>query len=84
MRKRISVPVKVVNNEDWGDLQALSSQAHEICGYDVRQLKDMSFAGQHRMRLYRFKGNVHWRIPSGVPYDVTDVQPGKAPRRQRQ
>jgi hypothetical protein len=34
-----------------------------------------SFAGGHRVRLYRFKDNVHWRIPAGVELDISRVDP---------
>ena len=81
-RDTIKVTVKVVNGERWGDLSAIAS-AHDICGETVRcSDQNFPFAGQHRVRLYHFKKNVHWRIPIGVELDISGVQPEAAPRRQ--
>jgi hypothetical protein len=82
MSDHVRVPVKKVGSERWGQLSALSD-AHLICGETVK-LKDdnYSFAGQHRVRLYSFKKNVHWKIPEGITLDVTGVTPAAtAPRR---
>lgn len=81
---RISLPVKLVNNEKWAEISAHAPQwTHEICGEDVRP-KDLafSFAGGHRVRLYKFKKNVHWKIPTGVNLDISQVPPANPPRRQ--
>ena len=84
MRERIIVSVKVVNGERWGDL-AVIGHAHEICGETVKlKNENFSFADGHRVRLYTFKKNVHWKIPAGATLDITDVAPGTAPRRQQQ
>ena len=78
MADHVRVPVKVVGTERWGQLSLLSD-AHLICGETVK-LKDekYSFAGQHRVRLYSFKKNVHWKIPEGVSLDITAVPPATA------
>lgn len=72
MRKHISVPIKIVDGEQWGELRALGL-SHDICGERVDKRKDLSFAGGHRVRLYTFKKNVHWKIPTGVELDITEV-----------
>ena len=72
MAKHIRVPIRVVNGEEWGDLNALHL-SHEIVGETVHQAKDMSFSGGHRVRVYKFKKNVHWRIPVGVELDISDL-----------
>jgi hypothetical protein len=84
MSDRIRVPVKIVGTERWGQLNLLGD-AHLICGETVK-LKDenFSFAGQHRVRLYSFKKNVHWKIPEGIPLDVADVAPATAAPRRTQ
>jgi hypothetical protein len=69
----ITIPVKKVNNEHWGQLSSIARR-HQFC-CEVIQLKDanFSFAGEHRVRLYSAKGNVHWRIPQGVNLDISRV-----------
>lgn len=83
MRDRISVPIKIINSERWGELSALSL-THDICG-EVVNLIDEKFtlAGGHRVRLYRFKKNVHWRVPQGIELDISAVAlPRSPPRKQ--
>jgi hypothetical protein len=64
-------------------LSVLSDQQHMICAEDVRlKTESFSFAGQHRVRLYSFKKNVHWKIPDGIPLDIAGVAPATPPRRQ--
>jgi hypothetical protein len=79
MRDRINVSIKKVNGEDWGDLNAIGL-THEICGEIVkRKEENYSFAGGHRVRLYQFKKNVHWKIPAeGQLIDIGDVIPATA------
>ena len=83
MSDHVRVPVKKVGSERWGQLSALSD-AHLICGETVK-LKDdnYSFAGQHRVRLYSFKKNVHWKIPDGISLDIAAVAPAEPPRRRQ-
>jgi hypothetical protein len=82
MADGIWVPVKKIGSERWGQLSYISDQAHLICGEDVRQKESQhSFAGEHRVRVYSFKKNVHWRIPEGIPLDIAGVQPAGPARR---
>lgn len=81
-RKHIQVPIKVVGGQEWGDLDSLGL-AHEICGESVKPRPDFSFAGGHRVRLFYFKKNVHWKIPAGLTLDITDVAPQPVPTRRR-
>lgn len=70
----IRVPLKEVNGEYWGELQRISDGQHFICGEKVKLVKEnYSFAGGHRVRLYSFRKNVHWKIPIGVELDIADV-----------
>jgi len=79
----ITIPVKIVNNERWGQLSYFGSR-HQFCGEDIR-LKNynFSFVGEHRVRLYSAAGNVHWRIPQGVDLDISRVALDR-PRRSLQ
>jgi hypothetical protein len=78
----VRVPVRMVGTVRWGALHYMAD-THDICGEKVDCIdQKYSFAGQHRVRLYRFKKNVHWRIPIGVNLDIADVPPAEAPRRQ--
>jgi hypothetical protein len=82
MSDRITIPVKKVNGEPWGELSFFGS-AHEFC-CEKGELKDnqYSFSGGHRVRLFHLRKNVHWKIPVGQNLDVSAVPPATAPRRQ--
>jgi hypothetical protein len=83
MRGRVSVSVKDFNGENWGDL-AVIAPTHDIVGEKVSKIEEnFSFIGGHRVRLYRFKKNVHWKIPVGVLVDISAVAPAGAVRRQQ-
>jgi len=80
---RILIPVKKVNGADWGDLSVLAL-THEIVG-EVVHLADenFSFGGGHRVRKYKFKKNVHFKVPVTAVFDISAVPPGATPRKQR-
>lgn len=82
-KKTIEVPIKLVGKDSWADLGALSL-AHEIVGERV-DLKDgnFSFAGGHRVRLYKFKKNVHFKVPDGISLDIEDVKAEPNPSRRK-
>ena len=80
MHDRITVPVKIVNNERWAQLNHFGT-THQICGDDFRQKRDISFANGHRVRVFTVKSNVHWKIPDNVLLDIAEVAPANAPRR---
>jgi hypothetical protein len=84
MKSRVAVPVRVVGTTKWGELSSLAP-SHEICGEIVqRKNQNFSFAGEHRVRLYKFTKNVHWRIPEGViELDISGVPPAQMPRRRQ-
>ena len=63
---------------------ALLSLVHELCAEKVERVNDnFSFAGQHRVRLIGLKKNVHWKIPEGVEFDITDVDVSNQPKRRQ-
>ena len=75
MTKSISVPLKFVGKKAWGDLSKFGL-SHEICAERVDIVDNQySFAGGHRVRLYKFKKNVHWGIPAGVDIEISAVTP---------
>jgi hypothetical protein len=81
MASHLTVPIKTVGTDRWGQLNFFG-ETHLICGEWVKQKSDISFAGGHRVRLFSFKKNVHWKIPEGISLDVANVAPATAaPRR---
>ncbi len=83
MADHVRVPVKMLGTERWAQLSAFGDH-HLVCGEEVREKNsDLTFAGGHRVRLYSFKKNVHWKIPSGVPLDIASVSPANPPRRHQ-
>jgi hypothetical protein len=83
--RRVTVPIKVVNGEDWAELSALApSHTHHVCA-EFGKLADnkLSFAGGHRVRLFHLKKNVHWRIPTGMTLDISEVPEAPTPPARR-
>lgn len=84
MRERIRIPIRVVNGEKWADLNSLGKK-HLFCGYKISKKDDkFSFAGGHRVRLYSADGNVHFKIPTGIELDISNVSRSRLPPRRRQ
>lgn len=67
----------------WGNLNYYGTQ--QIIAGEKITTKDenYSFVGGHRVRLYCIKNSVHWRIPQGIPLDVSAVPPANAPPQRR-
>ena len=75
MSEQVSVPVRGYGSQKWGWLSALCPD-HEVVGYDFRKIEDnYSFIGGHRVRLYKIKGNVHFKIPTGAIFNISSVPP---------
>ena len=83
MTLRIIVPVKIVDKQRWGQL-TLFADTHYVVGESVKPMGDISFAGGHRVRQYKFRKNVHWQIPTDVELDITDVPQQSAPHRRQE
>lgn len=80
MSNRISIPYCVHDGWRWARL-SLFGKDHHICAEDLTVVDNKyTFLGQHRVRLYKLKKNVHWRIPE--QYDISGVPPAEPPRRQ--
>jgi hypothetical protein len=82
MSEVVRLPVKKWGATKWADLGSLG-HIHEIIGekFDMKD-NNYSFAGGHRVRLFKVKNNVHFKIPEGVTLDISGVTPAEAPRRQ--
>jgi hypothetical protein len=80
----VSLPLKVHSQCNWAEISSLApTQVFEIVGETVK-LGDQnySFIGGHRVRLYKFKKNVHFRVPAGTDFNISSVVPAEPPRRQ--
>lgn len=81
--KWLSFPVKKVGKDEWLDLTA-HGLSHEFCTEDFRRKPDYSFGGNHRVRHFYFKKNVHWLCPTGTVLNIEDVPPEtKSPSRRQ-
>lgn len=83
MPSSINVPVKRHDGYNWAELSHFGSD-HIICGERfTKQDESYGFVGGHRVRLYKVKKNVHWRIPVGSQIldiaDVTAAPPRRLP-----
>jgi hypothetical protein len=82
MSERVVVPVRVHKNQKWGWLSGICPD-HEIIGYDFKLVNPQySFLGDHRVRLYKVKGNVHFKVPIGASFDISAV-PAATPWQQQ-
>jgi hypothetical protein len=83
MANFIRIPVKNHDSYNWAQL-ALYGKDQILCGEDFRtEDQNYSFVGGHRVRLYKIKKNVHWRIPQGFPLDIAGVTPATPPPRRQ-
>lgn len=80
----IHLPLREHNHERWADISSLApSQTFEIVGEKVnRSDENFSFIGGHRVRLYKFKKSVHFKVPRGTDLNISGVTPAEPPRRQ--
>ena len=82
MKQVISVPIKMINGQWWGQLNHFAVR-HEICGERFDKLKDCALSGGHRVRRYKVSSNVHWLVPKGFDVDISAVpRPGQPARRR--
>ena len=80
MPSSVNVPVKKHDGYDWAEMNHFGND-HVICGERfIKQDESYSFVGGHRVRLYKIKQCVHWRLPQGVLLDIAAV-PAAPPRR---
>ena len=77
MSDSVTVPVKKHDTYNWAALSSFGAD-HVICAEKCTlQQENYSFAGGHRVRLYKVKKNVHWRLPQGLAIDIAKVVPAR-------
>lgn len=82
MVDHVRLPIKDFGGAKWAELGALGT--HEICGEQCHLADSkFSFIGGHRVRLFKFKKNVHWKLPTGVELDISGVTPADPARRRQ-
>ena len=69
------IKIRVIDHDgsQWAALSDFGKD-HEIIGEAFRCVdQQYSFRGGHRVRLYKVKKQVFWKIPSGTSLDISDV-----------
>jgi hypothetical protein len=67
------VPVIEHDGHRWAALVNFGKD-HDITGERQSCINEKySFKGGHRVRIYRIKKNVYWRLPSKITLDISDV-----------
>jgi hypothetical protein len=81
MTDSVRVPVRMHNNERWGALSFLEGgKTIEVIAERFEPKNDsFSFIGGHRVRLYKLKSSVHFKVPTGVTLDISGVPPATQP-----
>jgi hypothetical protein len=78
------VPIIVHDSAKWGALSHITTGSIDVVAEKFNlENSNLSFVGGHRVRLYRLKKNVHFKIPQGTELNISDVPPQQAPRRQQ-
>jgi len=82
--KCVHLPIVEYGGYDWGALAFLGKD-HEITCETFQKVEEKySFKDGHRVRIYRLKKNVYWRLPSSaLQMDITDVAPRRLQGRDR-
>jgi hypothetical protein len=79
MADHISVPVVEHDGYRWGAL-AYYGKDHEFTGEGFKCIDHKyTFRNEHRVRIYRIRKQVFWRIPTGIELDI-----GAVPQRRVQ
>jgi hypothetical protein len=78
--RTIAVRIKMHGTEQWGCLDTWGNNSVDIVAETWNNVNDQySFVGGHRVRLFRVRKNVHFKIPPGATtFDITDVVPAPA------
>jgi hypothetical protein len=73
MATHIKVPLVDYDGYQWAAL-AQFGKDHEIIGETFKCTNDQySFRAGHRVRLFKVKKQVYWKIPAGTNLDISDV-----------
>jgi len=72
MAEHVNIPIVEHDGSKWAAL-AYFGKDQDFTGEDFKCTnRQYSFKGGHRVRIYRIKKQVYWKIPSRV-LDITDV-----------
>ena len=82
MTDKTCVPVKMFGGDRWGWLSVFGHTHYIVSEERPKETKDeVSLSGNHKVRAWRFKKNVHWR-PAGTELEISSVaEAGPPPRR---
>jgi hypothetical protein len=84
---KIVVPIRMYNGEKWGALTYIAcGRPLEVVAEQFEQKKDnFSLFGQHRVRLFKLKANIHFKLPpDAVTLDISNVPASTQPPTRRQ
>jgi hypothetical protein len=72
LKKHLQVPLIEFGGQVWGDLTVFGRK-HELIATTVKPGGRVSFLNQHGVGTVSLEKMVHWKIPSGVDLDISDV-----------
>lgn len=77
MTKYVQVPIVEHDGKKWGALAHLALDHEITCESTIKCINEKySFRGGHRVRVYKFKKQVYWKLPSqAIEIDISDVPP---------
>jgi hypothetical protein len=79
--EHLEVPIIEHDGHKWGALAHLASDHEITCEAQIKCLNEKySFKGGHRVRLYKFKKQVYWKIPPKA-LDISNVPIRRAQRK---
>lgn len=75
MSKCVQVPIIEHDGYRWGALAHFGKDHDITCEATIKLVEDKySFKGGHRVRLYKFKKQVYWKLPStAIEIDISGV-----------
>ena len=79
LKSHLPVPLIEYGGQVWGDLTAFGRK-HDFIATTVKPGKRTTFLNQHGVGTVSLDKMVHWKIPTGVDLDISEVG-GPAPRR---
>jgi hypothetical protein len=81
MADHLQVRVIEYDGYKWAALADFGKD-HDIIGEAQSCINQKySFKGGHRVRIFRIKKNVYWRLPSTITLDISDVPARRVPNR---
>jgi len=84
MTRTLVLAVKEFKNEHWCGLSTLGVGGVDVVAEKYKKIDEhFSFEGNHRVRLFRFWDNVHFKVPTGVKLNIESVPSALAPPTKR-